>query len=64
MYWCRVHIEQPRSREAAKRLGMQEYQNQFLAPEQVTAAKAYAEASERWSPIAVTFPSRQESGKL
>jgi hypothetical protein len=51
MHWCRVHIEQPRNREAAKRLGMQEYQNQFLAPEQVTAAKAYAEASERWSPL-------------
>ena len=50
MHWYRVHLKQPKNREAAKQLGLEEYKGQFLSPDQIAAAKAYEKASARWTP--------------
>ncbi len=50
MHWYRVHRQRPKNREAAKQLGLKEYKDQFLSPKQIDFAKAYEEASARWTP--------------
>ncbi len=50
MHWYRVLLKQPRNREAAEQLGLEEYKGQFLSPDQIVAMKAYEKASEHWTP--------------
>ncbi len=62
MHWYRVHRQRPLNKEAAKQLGLQEYEGEFLAPAQIAAAKRYQAASQQWTPLLQSWKEAFQSG--
>ncbi len=62
MHWFRVHLQKPRDREAARQLGMQEFEGRYFFPEQAEALQRYQAASKHWQPLLASWKRAIEDG--